>query len=141
MSAKPAFRLLAVAVLERGAQDVAERRSRIGGAVLRDGFLLFGDFQRLDRHLDLAGLLVELDDAGVDLLADRKAFGALLRTVAREFRALDEGGEVGTGDLDVDAAFLDVDDLASDHRALLDVAGLGEGIAFELLDAERDALL
>src|SRR5215468_8799283 len=86
--------LLAVAVLERGAEDVAQRRTRIGGAVLRDGFLLLGDFERLDRHLDLAGLLVELDHAGMDLLADREAFGALIVAVTGELGALDEGREV-----------------------------------------------
>src|SRR6202166_4552915 len=44
-------RLLVGALLERGAENVAQRRPRIGGAVLRDGFLLLGDFQRLDRDL------------------------------------------------------------------------------------------
>src|SRR5207244_9612689 len=106
MPAKRTFRLLGVAVLERGAEDVAERRTRIGGAVLRDGFLLFGDFERLDRHLDLAGLLVELDHAGIDLLADGEAFGALVVAVTRELRALDEGREVGPGDLHLDDAVL-----------------------------------
>src|ERR1700748_3748493 len=67
------------AVLERGAKDVAERRTRIGGAILRDGFLLFGDFQRLDRDLHLAGLLVELDHPRVDLLADGETLRALIR--------------------------------------------------------------
>src|SRR3954454_23414912 len=140
-AAKPAFRLLGVAVLERGAEDIAKRRSRIGGAVLRDGFLLFGDFERLDRHLDLAGLLVELDHAGIDLLADGKAFGALVVAVTGELRALDEGREVGTGDLHLDAAFLHFVHFAGHDRALLDIARLGEGIAFELLDAKRDSLL
>src|ERR1700759_3122262 len=49
------------AILERGAQNVPQGRARVGGAVLRDGFLLLGHFQRLDRDLDLSGLLVELD--------------------------------------------------------------------------------
>src|SRR3954451_9724415 len=138
---KPAFRLLGVAVLERGAEDVAERRPRIGGAVLRDGFLLFGDFERLDRHLDLAGLLVELDHAGIDLLADGEAFGALIVAVTSELRALHESGEVGTGDLHLDAALLHFDHFAGHDRALLDIARLGEGVAFELLDAERNTLL
>src|SRR6266850_4816311 len=60
-----------VAVLQRGAKDVAQRRPRIGGAILRDGLLLFGDFQRLDRDLHLAGLLVELDYPRIDLFANR----------------------------------------------------------------------
>ena len=36
---------------------------------------------------------------------------------------------------------LHVGHLAGDHRALLDVARLGEGVALELLHAERNALL
>src|SRR4030088_3033638 len=113
----------------------------MGVAVLRDGFLLFGNFQRLDRDLHLAGLLVELDHAGIDLFANRKAFGALVVAIAGEFRALDEGGEIGTRDLHLDAGFLHFEHFAGHDRALLDVARLGEGVAFELLDAERDALL
>src|SRR3954468_1831013 len=140
-AAKPAFRLLGVAVLERGAEDVAERRPRIGGAVLRVGFLLFGNFQRLDRHLDLAGLLVELDHAGIDLLADGETLGALVVAITGQFGALDEGGEVGARDLHLDAGFLHFEHFAGHDRALLDVARLREGIAFELLDAKRDALL
>src|SRR5437879_7548886 len=98
--------LVAATVLERGAENITQRRPRIGGAVLRDGLLLFGDFQRLDRDLHLAGLLVELDHARIDLLTDGKAFGALVVAVAGEFGPLDEGGEVGTGDLHADAALL-----------------------------------
>src|SRR6185312_10228669 len=66
-NAMSACLLVLVAVLERGAQDVAQRRARIGRAVLRDGLLLFGDFQRLDRDLHLARLLVELDHPRIDL--------------------------------------------------------------------------
>jgi hypothetical protein len=44
-------------LLQRGAEDVAQRSARVGRAVLRDGFLLFGDFQRLDRHLTLRAFL------------------------------------------------------------------------------------
>ena len=80
-----------VAALERGAENVAERRARIGGAVLGDRLLLLGDFERLDRDLHLVGAAVELGDAGVDLLADREALRPLLAAVARQLRALDEG--------------------------------------------------
>src|SRR5215203_727827 len=132
---------LLFAVLERGAENIAQRRPRIGGAVLRNGFLLFGDFQRLDRDLHLAGLLVELDHAGIDLLADGEPLGALIVAVTGEFRTLDEGGEVGARDLHLDAGFLHFEHFAGHDRALLDVARLREGVAFELLDAERDALL
>src|SRR5580700_10809877 len=133
--------LLLAAILERGAENVAQRRPRIGGAILRDGLLFLGDFQRLDRDLHLAGLLVELDHPRIDLLADGEAVGALVVAVARQFGTLDEGGEVGARDLDLDAALLDLQHFAGHDRALLDVAGFCEGIAFELLDAERDALL
>src|SRR6185312_16775013 len=105
-NAMSACLLVLVAVLERGAQDVAQRRARIGRAVLRDGLLLFGDFQRLDRDLHLARLLVELDHPRIDLLAHRKAVGTLVVAVARELRALDEGGKVGAGDLHLDTALL-----------------------------------
>src|SRR6202165_4900254 len=133
--------LLVGALLQRGAENIAQRRPRIGGAVLRDGLLLFGDFQRLDRDLHLAGLLVELDHPRIDLFADGETLGALIGTLARQFGSLDEGGEVGAGDLNLDAAFLHFEHFAGHDRALLDVARLGEGVAFELLDAERDALL
>src|SRR3954452_23850313 len=87
--------LLPRTALQRGAENVAQRRARIGRAVLRDRFLLFGDFQRLDRNLHLAGLLVELDHPRVDLFANRETLGALIAALARQFRPLDEGGEVG----------------------------------------------
>src|SRR5580698_11462878 len=128
--------LLVGALLERGAEDVAQRRPRIGGAILRDGLLLFGDFQRLDRDLHLAGLLVELDHARVDLFADGETLGALIRALTRQFGPLDEGGEVSSGDLHIDAAFLHLEHFAGHDRALLDVAPLGERIALELFDAE-----
>src|SRR5271156_2432103 len=123
-------------LLERGAENVAESRTRIGGAVLGDGFLFFGDFERLDRNLHLAGLLVELDHPRIDLFADGETLGALIVAVTGKLGALDEGGEVGADDLHVDAAFLHVEHFAGHDRTLLDVARLGEGIAFELLDAE-----
>src|SRR5262245_44546228 len=71
---QPVVRLshLLLALLERVAENVAQRCTRIGRAVLCDGFLLLSDFKRLDRDLHLAGLLVELDDASVNLFADRE---------------------------------------------------------------------
>src|SRR6202035_1649493 len=106
---------------------------------------------RLDRDLHLVGAPIELDDAGVDLLAGGEAVLTLLGTVARQFRALDEGGIVGADDLHVDAAFLHVHDFASNDGTLLELAGsagFGRGsragagaAAGQLLDAERDALL
>src|SRR5882757_9746080 len=82
-----------VAALERGAEDVAERRTGVGGAVLRDRLLLLGHLERLDRDLHLVGAAVELNDTAVDLLPDSEPFGPLLAAVARQLRALDEGGE------------------------------------------------
>src|SRR5260221_12332281 len=98
--------LLVGALLERGAENIAQRRPRIGGAVLRDCLLLFGDFQRLDRDLHLAGFLVELDHPRVDLFADGETIGALIGALARQFGPLDESGEFGSGDPDLDAGFL-----------------------------------
>src|SRR6266545_4180845 len=60
------------ALLQRGAENIAERRAGVGRAVLGDRLLLLGDLQRLDRNADLARLLVELRHAGIDLLADRE---------------------------------------------------------------------
>src|SRR5690606_23668094 len=91
--------------------------------------------------LHLAGLLVELDDAGIDLLADGETLGALVVAIPRQFGTLDEGLELGARNLHLDAAVLDLEHLAGDDRALLDVARFGERVALELLDAERDALL
>src|SRR5690606_37044376 len=104
--------LLVAALLERRAENVAKRRTRIGGAILRDGFLLLGHFQRLDRHLHLAGLAVELGDAGVDLLADLEPLRALIAAIAGKVGTANEGFEVGAGDLHVETALLHVGDLA-----------------------------
>src|SRR5690348_1496931 len=137
------FLVLAGALLERGAENVAERSTRVGRAILRKRLFLLGDFQRLDGDGELVRLAVELGDAGVDLLPDGEALGALLATVARQIGALDEGDEVGAGDLDVDAGVLDVGHFARDDRALLHLARSAGGhrVAGQLLDAERDALL
>src|SRR5450759_2182506 len=133
--------LLVGALLERGAENIAQRRPRIGGAVLRDRLLLLGDFQRLDRDLHLAGLLVELDHPRIYLFAYGETLSPLIGTLARHFRSLDEGGEIGTRFLHLDAAFLHLKYFTGHDCALLDVARLGERVALELLDAERDALL
>src|SRR5262249_3551138 len=61
--------------------------------------------------------------------------------VAGELRPLDEGGEVGADDLHLEPRLLHLGHLAGHDRALLELAGFRERIAFELLDAERDALL
>src|SRR6201992_2975954 len=133
--------LLVGAILQRGAENVTPSRARIGGAVLRDGLLFIGDFERLDRDLNLARLLVELDHPRIDLFAHGETLGALIGALARQFGPLDERREIGTRDLHLDAAFLHFEHFAGHDRTLLDVARLGKRIAFELLDRERDALL
>src|SRR6185312_4741368 len=88
-----------VALLERGAENIAQRSAGIGGAVLGDGFLLLRHFQRLDRNAELARLAVELGDASVNLLAHREALRVLIGALARELVALDERGHVGIDNL------------------------------------------
>src|SRR5215813_13715758 len=127
--------------LERGAEDVAERRPRISGAVLGDRLLLFRHFERLDRDLHLVGAAVELGDAGVDFLPDRETLRPLLAAVARQLGALNEGGEVAADDLHVDTGVLHLGHLAGHDRAFLEIAGALHGIVCELLDAQRNALL
>src|SRR5690606_29136364 len=109
-----------------------------------DRFLLFGDFQRLDRHLNLAGLRVVGGDARVDLLADGDALGALLVTVTRQVGTLDEAVRAAVAAANLDAAVLDGGDFAGHDRVLarLAVGADGRGrTTRQLLDAERDALL
>jgi hypothetical protein len=77
-------------LVQRCAQNVAQRCAGVGRAILCDGFLLFGNFQRLDRQADLAVVLVELGDAGIDLLANGEALGPLLGAVTRQVGAADE---------------------------------------------------
>ena len=74
--------LLVGALLERGAENVAQRGARVGRTILRDRFLLFGDFQRADRHLHLVGAAIELRDAGVHLLTDLIELRPLLFSIA-----------------------------------------------------------
>src|SRR5690606_17438111 len=87
-------RLVLFLLLQSGAEDVAERSAGVGRTVLSDSFLFFGDFERLDRDLQLAGLLVEGDDAGVNLLTDREAFRTLFVAVTRQIRTLDEAFQI-----------------------------------------------
>src|SRR5262245_21517223 len=71
-SAGPLFRLVLVTgfvffafAFERGSENVAQRRPGIRGSILGNRFLLFRDFQRLDRDRDPARAAVELGDAGI----------------------------------------------------------------------------
>jgi len=64
----------------------AQRRPGIGGAVLRDGFLLLGDFQRLIETCTLRAFLSKLDHPRIDLFADGETLGALIGALARPVR-------------------------------------------------------
>src|SRR5581483_1833473 len=142
------FGLVAARALERGAEDIAQRRSGIVGTVLRDGLFLLGDFERLDRHRDLAALAVVLGDARIDLLSDLETVGALVVAVAGEIGAADERLELVANELHVDTVLLHGGNLTGDDIALLQVgtalrSGSRGALAalLELLDAERDTLL
>src|SRR6266403_2154145 len=127
--------------LEGGAQDVAQRGARIGGAVLGDRLLLLGHLEGLDGDLDLVGAAIELGHAGVDLLADREAFRALLGAVAGQIGEVDHAVDVAV-EPEKEAELGLVLDLALDDgagRILLDEDL--PGIAHGLLEAERDAAL
>src|SRR5690606_15474116 len=141
--------LLLVATLEGCAQDVAERSARIGRTEIGNGFTLFGDFERLDRELDAAGLAVVLGDACVDLFALAETLGTLVVAIAGEVGATDEGRDFAVRDANFDAAFVNVDDFGGDNSVLAQATGfaassctrLGQIISSELLDAEADAFL
>ncbi|EGE57140.1 hypothetical protein RHECNPAF_470013 [Rhizobium etli CNPAF512] len=137
--------LFAAAVLQGCAQDVAERSARVGRTELSNGFLLFRNLQSLDGQHDLAVLLGEVGDAGVDDLADREALRTLLVAVAGEIGATDEGSDVLVVDeLHFDAAIIDRDDFAGNDGVLAQIArssSVADCILAELLDAERDAFL
>src|SRR5690606_17500573 len=130
-----------IGLLEGRTQNVAERGTRIGGAVLSNGFLFFRDFQRLDRKLDLAGGAIELRHAGIDLVADSETLGALVATVAGQFRTADEGGHIVFANRHLKAVLGHGSHRAGNDRTLADVAERFHRVATKLLDAERDALL
>src|SRR4029079_12280728 len=112
--------------------------------------LLLGDLQRLDREIGLLGA-VEADDHRIELLSDLKALRTLLVAIAAEVAALDEAGRSVVADLDIQTGVLDRPDRDGQGFALLDSADCGRTAArasrgagaatFELLDAERNALL
>src|SRR5215471_14669739 len=87
-------RLLALAP-QRGAENIAERRPGIGGAVLSDRLLFLRHFKRLDRHLDFVRAAVELGHPRVHLLSHRKTLRALLAAIAGKLGPLDERSEIG----------------------------------------------
>src|SRR6056297_2655807 len=132
-------RLLFVVALERGAKDIAKRRTGVGRAILLNRLFLFGDLAGLDREAQTAGLAVDIGDADVHLVADREALGALLCPVTAEVGATDEGFHALVFHLD--AAILDRRHFDGDDRAALHAThGIGELVPAERLDGKRDTL-
>src|SRR5262245_36396490 len=127
-------------LLDRSLENVAERGTAVGGAILCHGLLLLGDFQCLDRHRDAAAVLVDVDDRRIDLVADVEPLGSLLGAISGQVRALDEGRHVGIGDLDLEAAVLHGQHLARHLAALFQLADAFHRVAADLFAAETDAL-
>src|SRR6478672_13031903 len=132
-------------VVELGLQQCAE----VGRSRARSGFFrahplhrfgLVGVVLRLDRQVDAAVLAIDVDDHRVDAVAFLQPRTDVLDAVTRYFRcpqiALDVAAERYHGPLRIEALHV-----AGDDAALV-VHGdeVRERIAFELLDAERDAL-
>ena len=74
--------------LDSAAPRISPREAPESEEPLRHRRLLLGDLQRLDRHLDLAGALFDLDHLGIDLLANRQS----ARAAARSGRGRDRCG-------------------------------------------------
>src|SRR5690606_2265603 len=116
--------------------NVAKRSAGVGRAVLGHRLLLFGNLERLDGQRDLAGLAIDLGDAGIDLVALGETLGTLIGAIAAQVGAADERRHLRVGNLDLDAAVVDIGDRAGHDRALLDaVAAFGELTGRKLLDA------
>ena len=71
---------LLVAV-QRGAQDIAQRRTRIRAAIGVDRFLFLGDLAGLDRQTQAAGLGIDIGDARIHLVAELEPLGTLVLTI------------------------------------------------------------
>src|SRR5467141_326033 len=118
----------------------ARARRRLLGAQLLHRFGLLGEIPRLDRHVDRPVLAVDVDNHRLHRIALLQMGPQVIDAFARELG----GAQIS---LDVaakrDHRALGVDrlHLAADQAVLL-VSGdeVGERVALELLDAERDAL-
>src|SRR5690349_24863707 len=84
--------LALLGLVEGRAEDIAQAGARVGRAVFGHRLLVLLDLAGLDRQGQLAGLGIDLEDLGVDLLSDREAVRTLLRALARQVRLLDEAG-------------------------------------------------
>src|SRR5690606_23427723 len=112
--------------------------------ILCDSFLFFGNFQSLDRNLQLTGLLVEGDDASVDLLTNRKALRTLFVTITRQIRTADEAVEVVIDQTNFQTTIGNSGYFAGYHGILAQFTRsccFTDLVAGKLLDAERDAFL
>src|SRR6185312_3246297 len=78
-------------------QNIAERRTGVGRAILRDGLLLLGDLHRLDGEIGLLRT-IEADHQSVELLPDLEPLGTLLVAVAAQIGALGEAGRTIVAD-------------------------------------------
>src|SRR5688572_4385281 len=138
--------LILLRLLQRLAEDIAQRRARIRRSILRDRLLFLGDLQRFHREIRLLRA-VEADHHRIELLADLEALGALLVAVAAKVGALDEAGRSAVADLDLEPSVAHFEDRNGDRLALGDAAARSRrsrrrhAAALELLDAEADALL
>ena len=95
----------------------------------------------LDGEAETTLGLVDLDDAGLDLLAGLEDILDLLDTVLADLRDVDESVDVA-GEFDEGAEVGDLGDGSLDEIADLELAlDLLPGIGLELLDAEADALV
>src|SRR3546814_8639951 len=117
-----------LAGLQRFAEDVAERRTRVRRTVLRDGLLFFGDLHRLDREVRLFRA-VEADDHRIELLADLVTLGALFVAVAAKVGALDEAGGAIVASLNFEAVVADLENGDGDDVVLLHRTGRGGAAA------------
>src|SRR5262245_5593086 len=126
--------------LQQRSQIRRSRAHRRVGGVLLDRLALLGHALLLDRQIDRAILAVDVDDHRIDRVSLLQMLADILHPVARHFRGAQVAFHVvvqrDDGTLGVQAL-----DLALHPAALLVRADIvGEWIAFQLLDAERDAL-
>src|SRR3546814_2324214 len=115
------FRSVLLAGLQRFAENVAERRTRVRRTVLHDGLLFFDDLHRLDLEVRLFRA-VEADDHRIELLADLVTLGALFVAVAAKVGALDEAGGAIVASLNFEAVVADFengdgDDVVLDRKS------------------------
>ncbi|ABA50251.1 hypothetical protein BURPS1710b_2994 [Burkholderia pseudomallei 1710b] len=104
-------------------------------------FLLLGRILRLDRQVDAARLAIDVDHHRVDLLAFLQHVASVFDAILRDFRrtqvALDVRRQRDDRALRIDR----LHDAVDDRTLVVHRDVVAERIAFELLDAERNAFL